>query len=273
MKLKKAFSGRTKIVAKTKTIKAWLPALVVSAGLFLLVRPTFAQIVGRETDVASFLASGGSVSVGVETKNGYQQVYYLFNGSKTFVTEGNQNSRQPDARGEYVSWVTDFEGAGQIMLYRIPSKTLVQITHSSTNLQPKVDRNGKVVWEGWVTDRWQIFLFDGKSARQLTDGDTSVKPQIENDFVVFARQDEAGEWKATAYSLALNKLTDINFGLETKTPKIKERKIFLGEKEFPLRVDELFLLNLEPLATPEPTGPPTVTEEEVKEELSTSALF
>src|SRR3989338_10475120 len=133
----------------------WVAPLVVAALLFGIVQPAFAEFFGQDVSLAEYVATN-NVEVGSETVDGYQQVFYVFNGLKKFITQGSQNSSQAVTDKAYIPFSTAVNGAGQIFLYHIPSDTTIQITQSGTNLQPRIS-DGKVVWEGWVVDTWQVF--------------------------------------------------------------------------------------------------------------------
>lgn len=255
--------------------------MIVSVAIFVFVRPTLAQINQRQTDLETFLA-GNNVEVGGEVVDGHSQIYYVFQGQKTFVGNKSQNKIQPSSNGEYIVWSGEVNGAGQIYLYHISTDTTTQLTSLSTNQKPKVSKDGKVVWEGWVGDTWQTFFFDGKRAAQLTSGEASVNPDIEGENIVFGQKDGAS-YRAVVYSISKNEFKDITVGVEAQYPRLAGGKIRLGvtggEKGFPLTVDDLFLLNLAPLsatasaspsASPGPTGPETVTPADIRDELNAS---
>jgi hypothetical protein len=262
-------------------MKNWLTPIIIASLLFVVVRPTFAQVVERQANLAQYLTVN-NVEVGKEVNNGYLRVYYLYEGSKNFVSQENQNSKHPHSNGEYIVWVTEIgDQPGQIFLYHIPTDSIIQITNSSTNLQPAVSRDGRVVWEGWIDGGWQVFFFDGKSVRQLTSGDISMDPEIEGDNIIYGRKDIVGVWRAVVYSISRDTTKEVITGIATKRPALENGKIILGRvggkggEEFPLTVEDLFLLDLGPLTvedevvpspTPEPQ-PETVTEEEIIEEL------
>lgn len=255
-----------------KVFILWVLPLLVAFGIFVFVRPTLAQIIGTEAGITQYLATN-DVEVGEETVSGYRQVYYVYGGRKNFVTEGSFNSRMPHSVGEYMSWVTDINGAGQVYLMHIPTRVILQLTNTSTNLQPKVSRQGMVVWERWVVDRWHVFLFNGNSTLQLTTGDVSVNPHIEDDYVVFSSKDTEGIWRAYGYSISQEKSVLVDTGVEAKFPELKDKKIFLKlegvkTKVHPLTVEDMFLLGDLPSPTPTPAAPQTVTSEEIVEELN-----
>ncbi len=234
----KDFSGLTNM---NKLIKSWLVPIVVSIALFVVIRPVLAQTI-----------NAAPTAVGTEAIDGYTQVYYESGGDRRFITSDNINSRMPIFAGEYIAYVTDINGAGQIFLYDVVSSTKIQLTFVGTNLNPKVDDKGRVVWEGWDGGTWQIFLFDGKSIKQLTSGDTSINPDISDDYISYGRRDISGTWRAVVYSLKDDKSVDVVVGENARNPKIRNGEIFLAagsliEEKFPLSVADLFLLNLTPL--------------------------
>lgn len=225
------------------TFKGWLIPLLVSIGLFLIIRPVLAQ-------TANTLKN---VQVGEEVKDGFSRVYYLDGGTKTFIGLENENSKEPDSNGEYITWATDINDAGgQIFLYNISTRMQMQLTYLRTNLNPKVDDKGRVTWEGWDGNTWQAFFFDGKSVRQLTTGDTTVNPDFGGEYISYGRRDVSGTWRAVVYSIKEDKSVDVMVGEKARDPQIRNGVIYLAagrsdEEKFPLSVTDLFLLNLTPL--------------------------
>lgn len=255
-----------------KFLKSWVIPTAIAAIGFLLVRPVIAQVISREDRLREYLIAD-DLEVGLETVDGYQQVYYLFEDSKEFLTEGSQNIHHPSSAGEYIVWVTDVNGEGQIFLHHLPTKVTTQLTNFSTNLNPTLDRQGRVAWEGWVEDTWQVFLFDGVSVSQLTEEETSLNPYLEGDYVVFSQKDVSGVWRGVVYSISQKEQKDISIGQEMKDLSLNEGRIVLADSGiFPLTVEDLFLLDLPPLLGPKepPEEPETVTEEEIIEELEAS---
>lgn len=90
------------------------------------------------------------ITVGEETVDGYSQIFYQTDGQKKYITKGSQNSHDPALNGNYIAFVKNIRGAGQIFLYHIPTEEVLQLTHTSTNLDPHVSGDGKVVWERWI---------------------------------------------------------------------------------------------------------------------------
>jgi len=255
----------------SKKVISWLIPLFIAIFLFIAVRPTLAQLAQQETDFADYLLSN-NVEVESEVVNGYHQVYYIFQDNKTFITNGSFNSTLPDTEGEYIVYRKSMNGVDQIFLYNLVNQLTIQLTASGNNTNPRISQ-GKVVWEGWTNDGWQVFFFDGKSVRQLTTGDLSMNPEIEGDNIIYGRKDVTETWRAVVYSISRNETQDITTGIAAKHPALENGKIILGRvggkggEEFPLTVDDLFLLDLVPLTVEDEIVPETVTEEEIIEEL------
>ncbi len=273
-------------------IRLWLLPMFISAGLFLVLRPTLAQIVeGEQTSLTEYLLTN-NVEIGQEIVSGFVRIYYLYNGQKIYISDTGQNSKQPYTMGKYIVWITEIGDApGQVFLYDILSGTKTQITFSGTNGNAKVSKEGNVVWEGQNpsadsvgNEGWQVYLFDGNKIRQLTVGDISFNPVVDGDFVSFTRRDITDTYRSVVYSINRNESREVTSGISSKYVKVRNGKIFLGEmgrEEFALTVDDLFLLNLVPLratdsaateqVTPTPAvvpdEPEIVTEQDILKEL------
>ena len=248
--------------------KSWIVPIIVSIGLFVMIRPALAQLENPQQSLNDFLAEG-NVEVGIEVVGGFSRVFYEYDGVRKYISQEGQNSKQVITNSKYVVWVSqENDQPGQIYLYDILSGSAIQITYLGTNSNPKVTEDGKVVWEGWVPDeeggKWQVFFFDGTKVAQLTSGDISINPDIEGDNVVYARRDVSGTWRSVIYSVSKNEAKEIATGISSKHPKVKNGKILLadGSEEFPLTVEDLFVLDLAPL-----TVPSKVTAEDVAQEL------
>ncbi len=240
-----------------KILKSWLIPVIFSIAIFITIKPVLAQTVVPST----------ITKVGTQTVDGFTQIYYESGSEHKLLTSGNINSRMPDFDGQYIAYVSDINGAGQIFLYDIGNDTKTQITFIGTNLNPKTDDKGRVIWESWVQPSqgsgeasWQIFFFDGKSIKQLTSGETSINPDISGDYISYARRDISGTWRAVIYSIKDDKSVDVTVGEGARNPQIRNGEIYLAaesliEEKFPLSVADLFLLNLTPLAATQSAEP------------------
>lgn len=222
-----------------KLIKNWILPVIIATGIFLIIRPVMAQTQGDLRDV----------SVGVESVDGYSQIYYMDGDKRVFITSGNINSKMPVSAGSFIAYVSDINDQGQIFIYDLKSGNRTQITFTGTNLNPKVNDKGEILWEGWRYDSWQIFYFDSTSVRQMTTGDTSLNPDFSGDYISYSRRNSAGTWRGVIYSKKDDKSVDITTGENTKRIQIRNGEIYLGvgsanEEKFALKVDDLFILNL-----------------------------
>lgn len=255
-----------------------------------MVRPIFAQMANSPAFDISDIQVGSEVGEG-----GFRQIYYEDSSGKHFITKSNYTNAEPIFSGEYIVWMGQVAGGSwQIFRYHIPTGIIIQLRGGINNANPKVSLEGKVVWEGWAekSGNWQIFFFDGTKIIQLTSGDMSINPDIEGDYISYARRDVSGTWRSVIYSISKDKAFEITTGISSKKPKIRQGKIILSGKgydeEFPLTIEDFFLLNLVPLSatessqmapTPLPTSkadtnsePDTTTFEEVSQELETAGL-
>jgi hypothetical protein len=249
--------------------------LGASMGLFFLVHPTFAQLLSDKERLAQFVATK-ALSVGAEKKeNDYSQIYYVFEDKKNFLTSDNYPHGAPYTEGENIVWMEQIDGSWQIFYFNVLTGSTIQLTNSGNNVNPKVS-NGNVVWEGWVPSmvpgqggNWQLFVYDGKVIRQFTQGDLATHPDIEGDYIVYARKNEGGLWRSEAYSIKENKTIDIDSGNTTEYPHLINGDIFVGppveaQTKYPLKVQDLFLVDLISL----PANAQTVTPESIQAELN-----
>lgn len=254
-----------------KISKSWAVPVVIAGLLFIAVRPTLAQLSQEQSDLTSYITTN-DLEVGVETVDGYSQVYYSFASNKVFITHERVNSTHPHSKGRYIVYRKAVGAEDQIVLYDVLSKETVQLTHSGSNTNPRVTDDGRAVWEKWVDNGWQVFFFDGKSVNQLTSGDPSMNVDIDGDFITYSRRDVAGTWRAVVYSLLRKKAVDVTTGEEAKHFEVKEGKVILNslssdeKEEFPLTVEDLFLLDFESLGSEDNTQS-TVAEGDILEEL------
>lgn len=259
-----------------KLIKSWLLPLIISSGLFLLVLPALAQLTPEQQATLSEFLKDNSVEVGTEAKEGYSQIYYVYNGQKLFVTDTNYTKSNPVTEREYIAWMAQLDNGWRIFLHHIPTGITTQLTQSGINVNPLISGN-RVAWEGLDENGvWQIFLFDGLKVTQITAGDMSVNPDIEGDFVVYGRKDLVG-WRAVIYSLIEKKEKDITVGDSAQKPKLVNGKIKLpkdggGIEDFGLNPADLFVLDFAPLTTVSPDVPETVTIEEILLELEATPI-
>jgi hypothetical protein len=235
------------------------------------------------------------ISVSVETQDNYSRVFYEKNGKKTYISLGKTNSYHPFTRGEYIVFVTEYNGMGQIIRYHEPTSTRFRITRAGTNIKPRVSSNGNVVWEGWEDEQWNIYLFDGTVIKRVTSKAVSVNPDIDGDIIAFSQKLSDGSWQTLSYSFENNTYKKEATGVRGKFPRVLDGKVFIPEvvlpplqkktivtpklSETPVPTPELSEETASPSATPEttpdvssPTLSPTpeVTPQAIIDELTSS---
>jgi hypothetical protein len=222
---------------------SWILSLIMATGLFLLVRPVIAQTIDFPRNVVAGATSN---------EEGFSQIYYEYNGSRKYITDTRYTNTNPVAAGNYITWVGEINGLWQIFVYDLVGETTTQLTFTGNNVNPKIDDKGRIVLEGWDGETWQIFFFDGVTIKQLTIGDTSLNPGISEEYISYGRRNIAGVWRAVVYSINDNKSIDVTIGENARKPEIVDGDIYLRmgdtEEKFPLKVSELFLLNLTSLS-------------------------
>lgn len=243
--------------------------VVLAFLLFYFVHPTFAQLLSDKERLAQLLATG-NVTVGAEKgDNGFSQIYYVFENKKNFVTNDNFPHGGTMSQGENIVWMEQIDGLWQVFMHNIMTGNTLQLTFTGNNVNPKVS-GGKVVWESWDGATWQLYLYDGKVIRQITQGDLATNADIEGDYIVFARKNHAGLWRSEAYSILENKTVEVDVGNDTEYPHLDKGDIYVGpplvsQKKFPLKVQDIFLVDS--VSTPQ-----SVTLESIQKELDALGL-
>lgn len=235
----------------------YLFAFILALCSFLVARPAVAQLMDRQVELSGSIDTG-MIDIGVETVNGYSQVYYEANKQRVFVTSGNENSHQPHRTGQYIVWTTLVNGVGQIFRYDILSDSKIQITSSLNNQNPRVSKEGLVVWEGWDVERdnWQVKLFDGLSTKNISNPEEdSINPQIDGDMVVFSSRGADRVWQSNAYLVSDQSQVTVLKGEDSKFLQIEGRTLYMvfpgqGRKQSEVSLSDAFLKAGKNLSTP-----------------------
>lgn len=201
--------GKIKYVRTTKLrrssfVRLWLIPVVLVAVSIFVVNITFADTSPPPTLLEQYLQNTELVPHS-ETVDGYQQVYYVYNKQKVFITSGNTNHVNPRSKGQYIVWLgTSNDTTSQVFLYNVLTNTTLQLSGYSTNTSPDIS-NGHVVWQQWVNDGWQIMYYDGMQVSQISDGSTAAfRPRINNQTAVYvsyvANDSNNTPWHVMQYS-------------------------------------------------------------------------
>lgn len=194
----------------------WLLPIVISGGLVAGISG-FASAGTPPTvsELASYLESNELV-VGAETAGEYEQIYYVYEGNKIFLTGANYSHRNPVSSGSTIVWQGQINGAGQIYAFDILTEMLVQVTSVGTNQNPSIKDN-IIMWETWTGDRWAVSYYDGTFVRQLTNGTSSaVRPRTDGQSIIYAEQSTDG-WRTVSYNITTQAFSVIKEGDEAST--------------------------------------------------------
>jgi beta propeller repeat protein len=207
--------GRLNFKFFTKQVRIWILPFCLALLLVGGYHTIFANPEPTIDELAAYLQNN-SLSVGDEIVGGYQQIFYVVDDRKVFITSGGENNRDVIASGEYVAWVREVNGVGQIMLHNVLTKATLQLSGEGSNVNPVISSN-KVVWEKWMNNGWQIFYYDGISVSQLSRDYVSVRPQIQDNQIVYAQKlpGNNDDWQVVGHDLRTNNANIITTGDET----------------------------------------------------------
>ena len=193
-------------------IKFWFLPILVASLIVFGAHLTLASTDPTVEELTEYLQSN-QLYVATEITDGYQQVFYEYEDNKIILTEGKNNHTNPVSSDEYITWHKIVDGSAQLILYNVLTKAELQLSGYSVNQQQVMQRE-RVVWEQWNNDRWQIMYFDGFSVRKLSSADTAVRAAIKDDQILYAQQNNAGEWRVLRYDISTDQTEVIATGDE-----------------------------------------------------------
>src|SRR5687767_14020060 len=114
-------------------LSLWLMPGILSMSL-LIGFHTYVQAGTPPTtnELAEYLISN-ELEMIVESVEGYQQIYYLYDGAKIQLTSAAYSHINPASDGPTVAWQGLINGEGQIFAYDILTKALTQLTFAGSN--------------------------------------------------------------------------------------------------------------------------------------------
>lgn len=196
-----------------RLVAAWLLPAGFSLVLLFGVRALARADAPPSTDELAAYLQHNQLNLGVDSQGGYQQIYYMYQGHKVYLTGASYSHTNPVSSGEYVAWEGLTNGSSQIFVYDVLTHVLTQLTSTGTNQNPAIYAN-IVMWEGWTGQHWAVFYYDGVNVYQLTTGDTSaIRPRSDGKSIIFAEQDTSG-WKTYRYELPTGQYYIVNSGNE-----------------------------------------------------------
>ena len=198
-------------------LRQWLLPFLVAGGLIVALHPGVqADPAPTTSELTTYLAHN-SLQLGTQIVDGYEQIYYTYNGRQVFITSSSYNHVYQSASGAYVTWEGVFGDGGQIYLYNVLTQSTVQLSDHGTNSEPFIFTN-QVVWRSWDGQHWQINYYNGSTVQQITNANTSsVRPSTNGQQIIFAQQVATNDWKALSYDIASGQTSLIREGDEAST--------------------------------------------------------
>lgn len=198
-----------KFIAKIEIIPLTLFSLIILTGIAL------AQV------------SEINLKVGDEVFDGYNRIFFDDGPNKNYISTDKYNDYNPKSAGNYLVWSREINGQGQIFRLHIPTKSILQLTHFSNNLNPVVDKNGRVAWEHWDGNGWQIFLFDGIRFSKISSSFTAVLPYFSNNNLIYSvREKKDGLWALQGWDLETQDYIDLPQYYSFSSPDLVDRSFF-----------------------------------------------
>jgi beta propeller repeat protein len=151
-------------------------------------------------------------------KNGSSQIYIGSDGQELQLSAGGNNmfpALDPITRDAV--WQTDVNGVWQVVLYDSAVGTSTIIASSSgPQTNPQI-YGGRIVWQQWSDNNWEIFLAEptagllaNHTVRKITENPAhDMFPSIAGGILTWQRLTQEG-WRTVAYDLLSNKEAVVN---------------------------------------------------------------
>ena len=200
-----------------RIILAWvLPVLLSLSLLFGLHARAKADQPPPPDQLQAYLQDN-ALSLFEDTGSGLPQIYYFFNHKPVQLTTGNFPSLHPVSSGQYVAYISEIDGLGQVFLADVLGNTITQLSLTAPNEGIFMHGN-QIVWQGWDGQHWQIYYYNGFVVQQITSGDTdSINAVTNGQHILYAEQVGPDNWKAQNYDIASGQTTTISQGDTTST--------------------------------------------------------
>ncbi len=114
---------------------------------------------------------------------------------KQLSTVPDANHSNASMRGDFAVWIQQPHGSSEayVVRYHFPTGTLFYVTSKGMADVPRVTTEGKVVWKSWNGTVWDVWYFDGVTAKKILDV-VVYGLDIFGEFVVYSRVDKQHEW-------------------------------------------------------------------------------
>lgn len=210
-------SGRLPGFNGRRLLRNWLLPLILTALIILILHPGVKADPAPTTDELVAYLAKHNLDLGAQVVNGYEQIYYAYNGQQVFITGTAYNHVYQAASGPYVTWEGVFGSGGQIYIYNVLTGAEVQLSSHGTNSEPSIFSN-QVVWRNWDGQHWQIYYYNGSTVQQITSGNSSsVRPSTNGQKIIYAQQVATNDWKAQVYDIASGQTSSLREGNEAST--------------------------------------------------------
>lgn len=209
--------GRLRVALDHRVLRNWLLPFMVASALIIGLHPgVHADPAPSSSQLALYLQQH-QLELTTTVTDGYQQIYYAFNGRSVQLTHDGYNHTYAQASGPYVVWEGVFSGGGQIYLYNVLTNVQTQLTTIGTNSQPALFGN-QVTWREWDGQHWQVDYYDGAQIKRLTSGDhSSVRASTNGLEVLYSEQVGPNDWMAQAYDISTSQTRLVQRGDEVST--------------------------------------------------------
>jgi hypothetical protein len=195
----------------------WLPPVVIVVALLLGISSRVSASTAPNVDALTVYLQTHQLDLGNQEVKGYQQIYYIYNGERVFITEQGYNHVYAGASGQYIAWEGLLIDGGQIFLHNILTNSTIQLTSIGTNVEPSIYQD-KVVWRSWDGVHWQLYYYDGLQIIRITnDNYSSIHASVNASQIIYAKQLSADDWQAESYNLATGQTSVIRRGDEAST--------------------------------------------------------
>lgn len=205
-----------------RRVREWSVPIVVAILCVFTVHQVTANPEPTIEELTEYLQSN-ELNVGLETVDGYRQVFYEYRGNRIYLTDDKANHSSPVASGRYVSWIKVIDGLGQVFFSDVLTKSSLQVTAFGNNSKPDID-GPRIVWQQ-VSDRTvQSYFWDYSSGEPVLPLGVigSVEPAVSGNLITYALRAPDKSWSVY--------LIDISTG--NNQVLATGQGLFLGGPEF-----------------------------------------
>lgn len=222
---------------------------LVGDGSFYCAKPTMTAEVSYTDRVFSAPDSDGDREIFIERDGVLSQITH---------NQNEDDAPYYDEISNTLVWHRLVDGRYQIMVLDMENGDEKQITRDRyNNMQPNA-YDGKLVWQGWVGNDWEIFMFEDEDLVMLTDNTIhDVSPKINGDHIIW-QSFESGAWVMKVYDIR-TKVTETvvgGDGTSIENPRfvlVYDTKHESGDVEtrgYDLTTGEVIALSSSPAPTP-----------------------